>query len=71
MLDHLAKHYSNTTPEEVDEKYQSLKTHYINITKRLPVHTAYLTTYIDDTNKLLVFKDIYGFDKSQKLNFKI
>jgi len=69
MLDYVTKHYTDTTPEEISEKYNSLKTHYINITKRLAVHTSYLTTYIDEGNKLLVFKDIYGFDKSQKLNF--
>lgn len=69
MLDHVAKHYTDITPEELKEKYNSLKTHYINVTKRLAVHTSYLTTYVDESNKLLEFKDIYGFDKSQKLNF--
>jgi len=69
MLDHISKHYTENTPEEVQEWYDSLETHHMGLTKKLPVHTAYLTTYIDECGDLLVFNDIYGFDKSQKLNF--
>lgn len=69
MLDHIAKHYTSTSAEDIKKKYDSLKTHYVKITKRLPVHTAYFTTYMDDCNNLLVFPDIYGFDKTQQLNF--
>jgi len=69
MLDHIAKHYTSTSAEDIKKKYDSLKTHYVKITKRLPVHTAYFTTYMDDCNNLLVFPDVYGFDKSQQLNF--
>ncbi len=70
MLEHISKNYTSTSAEEIQEKYDSLKTHYVKITKRLPVHTAYFTTYVDECGDLLVFNDIYGFDKSQKLNFK-
>ena len=69
MLDHISTHYTSTPPEEIQEKYDSLKTHYVKITKRLPVHTAYFTTYMDECNNLLQFDDIYRFDKLQKLNF--
>ncbi len=69
MLDHISKHYTEKTPEEVQEWYDSLETHHMGLTKKLPVHTAYLTTYVDECGDLLVFNDIYGFDKSQKLNF--
>ncbi len=69
MLDHIAEHYTATSAEDIDKKYDSLKTHYVKITKRLPVHTAYFTTYMDDCNNLLVFPDVYGLDKSQQLNF--
>ncbi len=69
MLDHVSKNYTSTSQEDIKKKYDSLKTHYVKITKRLPVHTAYLTTYVDDCNEVLVFNDIYGFDKTQKLNF--
>lgn len=69
MLDYISKNYTSTTPEEIKEKYDSLKTHYVKVTKRLPVHTAYFTTYMDECNNLLQFDDIYGFDKLHKLNF--
>ena len=69
MLDYVAKNYTTASPEEVKEDYDSLETHYIKIKKRLAVHTAYFTTYVDDSGKLTVFPDIYGYDKAQKLNF--
>ncbi len=69
MLDHISKHYTENTPEEVKEWYDSLETHHMGLTKKLPVHTAYLTTYVDECGDLLVFNDIYGFDKLPKLNF--
>jgi L,D-transpeptidase YcbB len=69
MLDHISTHYTSTPSEEIQEKYDSMKTHYIKITKRLPVHTAYFTVYMDECNNLLQFGDIYRYDKLQKLNF--
>ncbi len=69
MLDHISQNYTSNTPEEVKEWYDSLKTKHMGLNKKLPVHTAYLTTYVDECGDLLSFRDIYGFDKSQKLNF--
>jgi murein L,D-transpeptidase YcbB/YkuD len=69
MLEYISKNYTAHDYEDVKAKYNSYKTHYLKITKRLPVHTAYLTTYVDDCGQLLSFGDIYGFDKSQKFNF--
>jgi len=69
MLKYIAQHYTSITPDELSKKYKSLKTHYIKVTKRLAVHTAYLTTYVEDDGTLLQFNDIYGYDKYQKLNF--
>jgi murein L,D-transpeptidase YcbB/YkuD len=69
MLEHISKNYTSKTPEEVKEWYDSLKTKHMGLSKKLPVHTAYLTTYVDECGDLLVFNDIYGFDKLQKLNF--
>jgi len=69
MLEYISKNYTAHDYEDVKVKYDSYKTHYLKINKHLPVHTAYLTTYVDDGGKLLAFADPYGFDKSQKLNF--
>jgi len=69
MLEYISKNYTAHEYEEVKEKYDSYKTHYLKINKPLPVHTAYLTTYVNENGELLVFNDIYGYDKSQQLNF--
>jgi hypothetical protein len=69
MLEHISKNYTSKSPEEVKEWYDSLETKHMGLSKKLPVHTAYLTTYVDECGDLLSFRDIYGFDKLQKLNF--
>ena len=69
MLEYISKNYTAHEYEDVKEKYNSYKTHYLKIVKPLPVHTAYLTTYVDQSGKLLVFPDIYSYNKAHKLNF--
>ena len=69
MLEYISKNYTAHEYEDVLAKYDSKKTHYLKINKLLPVHTAYLTTYVDESGKLLTFSDIYSFDKIQQLNF--
>ena len=69
MLKFISQNYTAHDYADVTAKYNSKKTHYLKITKRLPVHTAYLTTYVTDSGKLLSFGDPYGYDNSQKLNF--
>jgi len=69
MLEYISKNYTAHDYADVMEKYNSMKTHYLKIVKPLPVHTAYLTTYVDDNGQLLSLGDIYGYDKSQRLNF--
>jgi hypothetical protein len=69
LLKYIVTHYTNTPWEKAKEMYDSYKTHYITLTKRLPVHTAYFTMYIDDDGVLQSFKDVYGYDTLQKLKF--
>ncbi|MDM5271976.1 L,D-transpeptidase family protein [Sulfurovum sp. zt1-1] len=69
MLIHIAKNFTSETKESIMDKYSSLKTHHIVLKKKLMVHTAYLTSYVDTNGKLSMFNDIYGFDRDQKLNF--
>ena len=69
MLEYISQNYTAHDWPDVQTKYDSMKTHYLKITKRLPVHTAYLTTYVDDAGNLLSLGDVYGYDKSQRLNF--
>jgi len=69
MLNFISTNYTNETSENVDKEYKSRKTHYLKVVKRLPVHTAYLTSYVAEDGKLHFFNDIYSYDKLQKLNF--
>jgi len=69
MLKYLTEHYTNYSFEEAMEKYNSYKTQYMKIITPLPVHTAYLTAYVDESGTLKFFPDIYGFDAIQKLTF--
>jgi murein L,D-transpeptidase YcbB/YkuD len=69
MLEYISTNYTAHDYADVKKKYDSYKTHYLKIIKPLPVHTAYLTTYVDQSGKLLTFGDVYGFDKTQRLNF--
>ena len=69
MLNHLSSNYTSHTDEDVKTKYDSLKTHHLALDRELYVHTAYLTSYVDDLGRLHRFKDIYKFDTYQKLNF--
>jgi len=69
MLKYLTEHYTNYSFKEAMEKYNSYKTQYMKIVKSLPVHTAYLTAYVDESGTLKLFPDIYGFDAKQKLTF--
>ena len=70
MLRYIVDRYTDTSWEALKPIYESLKTYEIPVTKPLLVHTAYLTAYVDDAGKLKRFKDIYGYDKIQRLNFK-
>jgi len=69
MLKYIVTHYTNISWKSAMQMYDSLKTHYMHLTKRLFVHTAYFTMYIDDDGILQEFKDIYDFDRLQQLNF--
>jgi len=70
MLTYIIEHYTDTPLPEAQEMYDSLKTHFIKIVKPLPVHTAYLTVYVEDDGSIHTFKDVYGYDRLQKLNFQ-
>ncbi len=70
MLRYIVDRHTDTSWEEIAPIYESLKTYEISVTKPLLVHTAYLTAYVDDDGTLKRFKDIYGYDKIQRLNFK-
>ena len=69
LLDHITTNYSSKDIPTVKKWYDSLKTRHLILNKKLHVHTAYYTAYVDESGNLKLFADVYGFDKSQKLNF--
>ena len=70
LLNHITTEYSSKTLPTVEKWYKSTKTKHLVLNKSLQVHTVYFTAFIDEDGKLKFFPDVYGFDKSQKLNFK-
>jgi len=69
LLNHITTNYTEKTLPTVHSWYDSMKTRHLILNKKLQVHTAYYTAYVDEVGALKLFPDIYGFDKSQKLNF--
>jgi len=69
MLHHVASKYTYEAPEAVQAKYKSMETHNIRLKAPIPVHTVYLTAFVDDCGNLIMSDDLYGFDRSQKLTF--
>ena len=69
LLKYITTHYTDETNEQVQKWYDSFKTHHLKLTTHVMVHTAYMTAYVEEDGKLLMFNDIYGYDKSQRLNF--
>ena len=71
MLRYITSKYTKQSIKSVTKRYKSLKSYNLSLSKKLQVHTLYLTAFIDDCGVLRLSDDIYGFDKSQKLNFKL
>ena len=71
LLNHITTKYTTKDLPTVHKWYNSMKTKHLILNKDLQVHTAYFTAYVDESNKLHLFPDVYGFDKSQRLNFSL
>ena len=69
LLNHITTNYTGKTLPTVHSWYDSMKTRHLILNKKLQVHTAYLTAYVDESGALKLFPDVYGFDKSQRLTF--
>ncbi|MDQ7083959.1 MAG: L,D-transpeptidase family protein [Sulfurovum sp.] len=70
LLSYVTTHYTDNTLAQVNTWYKSMKTHYLKLNKNVLVHTAYLTAYVREDGKLVMFNDVYAFDKYQKLTFR-
>lgn len=70
LMKHITKKYTPKTYKSVRYIYDNEKTDSISLSKKLPLHITYITSYIKD-GKLKFSDDIYGYDKIQKLNYEI
>jgi len=65
LLESLAKDEPYITSEQVNSIVASKKKTEIDITKDLPIHLVYLTTWVDANNQLTFGDDIYQYDQYQ------
>ncbi len=68
FMKHITKKYTPKTYESIRQTYLGSKMRTVNLTKKLPVHITYLTSYIKN-GKLKFYNDVYEYDKIQKLNY--
>ena len=65
LLESLAKDEPYITSRKVNTILNSKKKAEVNITKDLPIHLIYLTTWVDANNQLFFGDDIYQYDQYQ------
>jgi hypothetical protein len=71
LIKYISTNYTKKSYEKVKRDYDSQKMKTVSLSKKLPVHITYITAYIDRENKLQFYKDLYGYDSMQKLNFSL
>lgn len=68
FMKHITKKYTPKTYKSIRQTYLGSKMRTVNLSKKLPVHITYLTSYIKD-GELKFYNDVYEYDKIQKLNY--
>jgi len=71
LIKYISTHYTKKSYDTVKRDYDSQKMKTVSLSKKLPVHITYITAYIDKEKKLQFYKDLYGYDSMQKLNFSL
>lgn len=66
LLKSLAKNEPYMGVDTVNAVLSTKQKKEINITRDLPIHLVYLTTWIDSNGQLMFADDIYEYDKHQK-----
>jgi len=68
LMKYLSENYTKYSYKKVRSIFDKEKTDTIRLNKKLPIHLTYQTVEVKNGN-LSFYKDIYGYDKIQKLNF--
>ena len=71
LIKYLSTNYTKYSYKYVRKVYDSHKSRTISLSKPLAVHITYFTVTLDKNGKLNFHKDLYGYDKVQKLNFEL
>jgi len=71
LIKYISTNYTQKSYASVKRDYDSQKMKTVSLSKKLPVHITYITAYIDKEQKLRFYKDLYGYDSMQKLNFSL
>jgi len=67
MYQYLALRNTKLNSKTINTKYKSNTPFHFSLKEEVMVNTLYLTLYLDQNGELLEFKDIYGYDKIQKV----
>jgi murein L,D-transpeptidase YcbB/YkuD len=70
-MKHISTYYTKRSYRSVRKQYNNHEMVTVNLSKKLPIHISYLTSYIDSKGRVRFYKDIYNYDKLQELNFKL
>jgi len=71
LIKHVSTYYTKRSYKSVRKIYDSRRMKTISLSKKLPIHISYITAYISKNGSLHFYNDIYGYDRIQKLNFKM
>ena len=69
LMKHLTTKYTPKSYKSVRQSYLKSEMRTVGLSKKLPVHVTYQTAFIKKNGQVGFYKDVYGYDKIQKLDF--
>ena len=69
FMKHVTTKYTPKSYKDVRKSYLKSEMRTVGLSKKIPVHITYQTAYINSKGKVGFNRDVYGYDKIQKLNF--
>jgi L,D-transpeptidase YcbB len=66
LLNTIALEDKNLNIEKIDEILKEPNEKAIGLSKKIPIHLVYLTSWVDEEGRLQFREDIYNYDKIQK-----
>ena len=59
------------TDDRIQQTLLTASDDHVKLAKRIPVHIAYFTVWVDENGELRSYRDIYGFDTATKVALKL